>query len=113
MLGYAVNHHQIRFRQSGNGFAQGARGEDAAVSKSACPVDHDDLAITREAKVLQPIVGDDYIDSPRNERPRAGNAIAGHYRGASSAAKQEERLIAYFSPARIFIHEAQRVVRLR
>src|SRR5207302_4779879 len=111
VLRHAVHHDGIRCIQSGYGLAQRPRWQHTTVAESPHAIDHDDFAITRQAQVLQAVVGDHHVDSLLDEGARPSDAIARDDRGAAGATLNKQRLVADFAPTRIGAHDAQRAYR--
>ena len=76
MFRRAVNNDEIGVRYAGNRFPQGTGRQHSSIAESTGSIDDDDFAIPGQAKVLQPVVGHNDIDTSRHEGLRGSHPIA-------------------------------------
>jgi len=75
LLVTAIDENQIDLCQSIARLPQRTRRQHTAVAQSTRTIDHDDLAVTKQSIVLQSIVAQNHIRSPRDRLFRCAHAI--------------------------------------
>ena len=98
MLGGASDDDQVRARQLRERFAQRACGQHAAVAKAAGAIDHHQLAVARQAQVLQAVIRDHQVRAPGDECGHPCGPVRRHDRGTAAAPRQQHGFIPDFAP---------------
>lgn len=109
MFRNSVNNDDVRVRYVGNRFPQGTGREHSSIPEATGSIDDDDFAIPGQAKVLQPVVGHDDIDTSSDEGLRGGHTITSDESDAPGAAVQQQRLVAHVLPVGSFVHLTRRL----
>jgi len=109
MFRNAVNNDDVGVRYVGSRLPQRTGRQHASIAEATGSIDDDNLAIPGQAKVLQPVVRHDDIDTSRHEGLRGCHTIASDEGDALGAAVQQQRLVTHVLPVGSFVHLTRRV----
>ncbi len=101
LAGRAVADERIRAREMARALPQRPCRQQPTIAKPALAIDDDDLAVARQAKMLQAIIADDHLHAGCDRCACGRDAVGADEDGATAATLQQKGLIADLAPVRI------------